>query len=284
MSEPTNEFVAMIDSMRGARWISWAQNGEDVLLRRCFDERPGFYINIGANHPTVGSATRHFFDLGWRGIDVEPLPGLNRMLREARPGNIVLEMAVSDREGEMRLHRAIGISGLSTFSDEAAAQHRARGVKFDEITVHVTTLAKLCEAHCDPAVPIEFLQIDVECHEKQVLAGADFSRWRPKVVVIEALWPSTQTPTHAEWEPLLVDAGYLYASFDGLNRYYVAREHADLVARLAVPPNLFDHFVDHTWLSSLQLAIDTALRAPDAKAELARMKEALARLEAHTMW
>jgi hypothetical protein len=73
-----------------------------------------------------------------------------------------------------------------------------------------------------------------------VLAGADWRRFRPKVVLVEAVAPGTMAPSHAEWEPILFGAGYGFAFFDGLNRFYVADEAAALKARFPEKPASWD--------------------------------------------
>ena len=70
----------------------------------------------------------------------------------------------------------------------------------------------------------EFLKVDVEGAEADVLRGADFSRFRPKVIVVEAIKPLSLEPAWDEWEPLLARHGYAYVWDDELNRYYVAEE------------------------------------------------------------
>ncbi len=80
--------------------ISYAQRGEDVVLDRVFGQQPaGFYADVGANDPIVDSVTQHFYVKGWSGINIEPLPDPFRRLAEARPKDINLNLAVSDRKG-----------------------------------------------------------------------------------------------------------------------------------------------------------------------------------------
>lgn len=93
----------------------------------------------------------------------------------------------------------------------------------------VTTLAKLCEAH--DVGPIDFLKIDVEGGEADVLLGGDWKRFRPKVIVSEAVAPGSGDPAWQEWEPFLLAQGYRFVLFDTLNRFYVAQECPDIIAR-----------------------------------------------------
>ncbi len=93
----------------------------------------------------------------------------------------------------------------------------------------MTTLAELCERHGVGA--IDFLKIDVEGAESDVLLGGDWKRFRPKVIVAEAVSPMASEPSWQEWEPFLLAQGYQFALFDTLNRFYVAQEHPDIMAR-----------------------------------------------------
>ena len=74
---------------------------------------------------------------------------------------------------------------------------------------------------------IDFLKVDVEGAEADVLAGGDFKRFRPKVIVVEAVAPGSGEPAWQDWEPMLLAQGYRFALFDTLNRFYVAEEHPD---------------------------------------------------------
>ena len=80
---------------------SYAQNFEDLMLYRALGwVEHGFYIDVGAQHPEVDSVSKAFFDRGWRGVHVEPVPYYADLLREARPGDQVIEAAISDRVGQ----------------------------------------------------------------------------------------------------------------------------------------------------------------------------------------
>jgi FkbM family methyltransferase len=227
--------------------ISYGGNHEDVVLARVFDAQPrGFYIDVGANHPTWGSLTKHFYDRSWTGINVEPQPDLYALLKAERPNDLNLQCGIGKSESKLTLYAAMEplYRGLATF-DRAQAELHAKELRiaFEEVTVPVTTLAKLCKQHVRQ--PIDFLSIDVEGHEREVLLGADFKRYRPRVLIIEATQPMQQVPTHDKWEELLLKADYLYALFDGANRFYVRAEDRELLPRLSMPVSSFDKYVPH---------------------------------------
>jgi hypothetical protein len=110
---------------------------------------------------------------------------------------------------------------------DVARQVHTLGARSQTKRLPITTLAALCERH--QIGQIDFLKIDVEGAEDEVLRGADWRRWRPRVVLLEALAPGTLAESHREWEPFLIDQGYSFVLFDGLNRFYVAREESTLL-------------------------------------------------------
>ncbi|MEX2120123.1 MAG: FkbM family methyltransferase [Pirellulales bacterium] len=259
--------------------ISYAQNREDVLLARLFAAgHRGFYIDVGANDPLHDSVTRYFYERGWCGINVEP-GRIFEKIPAARPRDVNLNVALSDEAGTAMLYEFPNFPGSSTFCPREAEVHRReRGFECRQRAVEVTTLADVCRQHASG--PIDFISIDVEGHERQVLSGGDWRRWRPVAVVVEATRPNTTIATHGEWEHLLLAAGYLYAAFDGINRYYIRAEDRHLVERLAAPANVLDDFVSYQVERSERLLAETRRQlgeldqaANDLKARLQSLEE-----------
>jgi tetratricopeptide (TPR) repeat protein len=121
--------------------------------------------------------------------------------------------------------------------------------------VPVYTLAGLL-GQLRPAGEIHLLSIDVEGAEAAVLAGMDWARFRPWLVVIESTIPGLPTPNFADWEPYLLAQSYEFTYFDGVNRFYVAAEHAELKAHFNLPPNVWDDFKSYE-LTSAQSALQS---------------------------
>jgi FkbM family methyltransferase len=252
--------------------ISYAQNSEDVVLARALaNVEGGFYIDVGAAHPVYDSVTKHFYDRGWRGINIEPHPGFFKLLAEERPRDINLNVGLSDQPGQLTFYEHPTLAGSSTFVPEVASAYRAAGVKLRERTVEVTTLAAVCERHVEGE--IDFLKIDVEGHEEAVLAGADFRRFRPRVLVIEVIDPETQRLLDQPWEPRLVAAHYEAALFDGVNTFYVREE--DLESRrvaLSAPANSLDDYKRHRHIEEI-VKLNAAARS--TRREIRKLTAAL---------
>jgi FkbM family methyltransferase len=223
--------------------VSYAQNQEDILLDRVFAKRSGFYVDVGANDPVFHSVTKFFYDLGWHGINIEPNPALHARLVCARERDVNLNFGVSNAEGILTFYDVPEFHGWSSFEVAFANSYRAQGVEVLERPIAVTTLSTICEQHVHEQ--IDFLKIDVEGFERLVLEGFDLRRWRPRVIVMEATWPQT-------WEHLILATDYRFALFDGLNRFYVRAEDAELIEPLSTPVSVLDGFVPYEYVRILE--------------------------------
>ena len=169
-------------------FISYAQNFEDVMLWRALRHvENGFYIDLGAGHPDDFSVTRAFYDRGWRGINVEPTSRIMR-LAGARPRDVNIHAAVGHRADKLTLFVVEDNKDISTLDPMIAEEHRIAGWTIGESQVPVVTLADICREHV--RTDVNFLKIDVEGAERDVLLGADLERFRPWIVIVEATAPN----------------------------------------------------------------------------------------------
>lgn len=235
------------------KFLSYAQNFEDVILNRVFKGKDdGFYIDVGAAHPTGHSVTKNFYDRGWCGINVEPGSTIFGLIEAERGRDINLNIALSDKEGRITFYEAPDSIGVSTVTDSFRDHWNTKdGVEFVQKEVPVRTLAQICEEHVKDR-PIDFLKIDVEGHELAVLNGGDFSRWRPRVVLAEG--------PREQYDAPLIAAGYLHAAWDRVNHYFVREEDRDLIPLLAPPVSLvvdnFELYEDLKLARDLQWRLD----------------------------
>lgn len=244
------------------KMISYAQNFEDVMLWRVLKHIPkGFYVDVGAWSPNNDSVTRHFYENGWNGINIEPNPEFQQQYLQARPKDINLGVALSDEIGIAEIY-FVSNPGLSSL-DKAIAQGHT-GCTTIPSKVDVTTLQAIFSQYA-PDQEIHFLKVDVEGLEKKVLLGNDWSKYCPWIVVVEATHPMSQVENYEEWEFILLEAHYLFAYADGLNRFYVAPKHKELLEAFKYPPNVFDDFV---------LAIEINLQNQVINIDFAAQKQA----------
>lgn len=217
---------------RAARPLSYAQNMEDYHLWLALGGgEPGFYIDIGAGHPVADNVSCWFYERGWSGIVVEPQAALASLYAHIRPRDLVYEGLVGRELGTSQLHVFSRLHGLSTTVLDNAESSRVHGDDYISHDLPMLTLAALCERY--GAGRIDFLKIDVEGAEADVLAGNDWNRFRPGIVVAEAIDPATNAPTFQKWESILLQAGYRFRLDDTLNRFYVAEERHDIMEKLS---------------------------------------------------
>lgn len=175
----------------------------------------GYFVEIGANDPVDQSQTHHLEQIGWRGLLVEPLPDMADRLRQSRNATVVQcaasSMANSGRE--LPLKRA-GVH--STLNDNFAARKVTADEKTEE-GVLCRTLDQILSEHAAPR-NLEFLSIDVEGHEPEVLDGFTIDRWKPQLILIE------DHLTHLRTHRRLTDSSYDLVLRTGHNNWYVPRE------------------------------------------------------------
>jgi hypothetical protein len=164
---------------------------------------------------------------------------------------------------------------------DVAAANRQAGWESEERIVERTTLADICRRHA-PA-DIHFLKVDVEGAEQAVLAGADFDSFRPWVVLVEATKPMSREQSHEAWEAILSTAGYRFVWFDGLNRFYVARERdAALGECFTLPPNVFDDFLRAVDTEATRKVAECQAEVQQSRAEAERSRAEAERSRADT--
>jgi FkbM family methyltransferase len=211
--------------------LSYAQNLEDYHLSLAFAGQPtGTYIDIGGGHPVAGSVSFWFYERGWRGIVVEPQETLAALHRRVRPRDTVVSSLIGRENGDATLFVVDRLHALTTTVEAYADNARNFGAGVRSVTLPAMTLADLCSSH--GVTTIDFLKIDVEGAEADVIAGGDWRRYRPKVVVVEAIKPLSGEPAWEAWEGMLLAQGYRFVLFDTLNRFYAAEEHPEILARL----------------------------------------------------
>ncbi|MEH2040891.1 FkbM family methyltransferase [Nostoc sp.] len=226
-------------------FISYAQNFEDVLLNRVFKHKnQGFYIDVGALDPLFDSVTKAFYDIGWSGINIEPIKECYKLFEEERQRDINLNIALGNSEGILEFFQVVGQPGNSTLNKELAYKiAKEKGLDVSKYPVPVKTLAEVCKKYVNQK--IDFLKIDVEGVEEEVILGGNWDIFRPTILVIEATLPDTNIRCENNIPIFLMGKGYQKVFFDGINDYYLSEESGDLVKYFGFPVNTLDDYIDN---------------------------------------
>lgn len=195
------------------------QELEDTLKADFFGAlRDGYFVEVGANEPQRASQTWDFEQRGWRGILVEPQPDLAERLRRERNAQVVAA-ACSRPENDGR-RMTLQLAGPHSSMTEVVPG----ATKFGRIEVPVRTLDAILQQASAPA-PIDFVSIDVEGHELDVLQGFDLERWRPRLILVEDHLAQLAAHRH------LTRAGYRLIRRTGFNSWYVPQAQAPRLGR-----------------------------------------------------
>jgi FkbM family methyltransferase len=170
--------------------LSYSQEGEDLVLARILGKlgsTSGFFVDIGAHHPKRFSNTYYFYKRGWRGINVDALPGTKQLFQRMRSRDTTIECGVGSQEGVLR-YFSFNEPALNTFSEEEAKKKDIAPYRIvNTLQIPVVTLKKILDENLPRGQQIDFITIDVEGFDHDVISSNDWNRYRPRVVLVELL-------------------------------------------------------------------------------------------------
>lgn len=190
----------------------YSQGGEDAILQGIFRQKlkrgePGFFVDVGAYHPFIHSNTHYFYIRGWRGINIDPRPGGMDIFNKIRRRDINLETAIGTEGGTATYYLIDKDSTMNSFSQENLREHGLLEYVKEEIPILTTTLEAVFEEYL-PEKEIDFLSIDVEGLDYEVLQSNNWVKFKPKVVVIELSCTTIDEIKENKTASLLIELGY----------------------------------------------------------------------------
>ena len=168
---------------------SYSQEGEDMILRRLFEKQQnGFYVDVGAHHPKRFSNTYFFYKQGWNGINIDAMPNSMKAFNDIRPRDINIEKPISEKK-QILTYYAFNEPALNGFSKELSERRAKQDNCIIEFTkdIETATLEEIFENNLPDNQCIDFLSIDVEGLDFNVLKSNNFLKYKPKVILIEIL-------------------------------------------------------------------------------------------------
>lgn len=200
-------------SLFGIEFVSHGQNLEDDIIWVLSDRKKnGFYVDIGAHNPIRFSNTYKLFREGWRGINIDPLPGCMDLFDKQRPHDTNLNIGCSKDAGEL-MYYSFDEPAYNTF-DSARADiviENGYSVFKEKLIVPVERLDVILDKYLDNR-KIDVLTLDVEKRELDVLESNDWEKYRPEIIVMESLVSVNESLDNIYNDPTvayLIDKGYI---------------------------------------------------------------------------
>jgi FkbM family methyltransferase len=197
-------------SLKNYSTVSFSQEGEDLILKRLFEgKKNGFYIDVGAHHPFRFSNTYLFYLNGWSGINIDAMPGSMSLFQKYRPRDTNLEIGVSFSEQNLTYH-IFNETALNTFSvKEAELKNGYRGYYIEKsIQVITYPLSEIIKTYKPISKEIDFLSIDVEGLDFEVLKSNNWDEYKPEIILIESLRKDIEDLNQDEIYLFLKNNGY----------------------------------------------------------------------------
>jgi hypothetical protein len=206
--------------------VSYSQAGEDMVATYFFGHfkfKEITYLDIGAYDPILINNTYHFYELGWRGVLVEPNVGITPKLRSVRPRDTVLEAGIGIGKPGAADYYVMSVPSWSTF-DKAEADHQTK-VTGGRVTISevrkmpLLNINDVMAEHFNGKAP-SFVSIDAEGWHYPILKSIDFARFRPPVICIETLI-SGESRTIPEIPAFMIKQGYIARGGSFVNTIFV---------------------------------------------------------------
>ena len=199
--------------------LTYSQFGEDAILKVFFwGQKPGFYIDVGCNHPTKMNNTYLLYQRGWRGINIDGNQSLINKYKRCRKRDTNLAVIISDTERPVLFHVSDN-DHVSTIDESYKAQTNWEYPKSQQVQAY--TLNTILGRHLPEGTAIDLLCVDVEGHDLQVLRSIDLAMYKPTMIVVEMHHFTLETAGSFEVYNYLLQQGYKLKYFSVINGYFV---------------------------------------------------------------
>ncbi len=201
--------------------ISYAQSGEDLILKNLFENKAnGFYVEIGAFHPFIISNTNLFYkDLNWKGINIDPNPFAIEKFNQHRPNDINLNIAIANTNSKLKYYFVDDTNSMNSMSEEFLIKRGVDPEKIKNVEINCFPLKDVFEKYLPKNQKIDLFNIDVEGLELEVLKSNDWSKYKPEVIIMECESSSIDDLMKIETVQFLLNlnfiiVGYIYSDKD----------------------------------------------------------------------
>jgi FkbM family methyltransferase len=208
-----------VRALDGGRRRAYSQTGEDLALSCILRSEPGFYVDVGCNHPTRNSNTFALYKVGWRGICIDANAGLIEQFKRLRPRDVSICVAISDEEKDV-VFTEFENDHFSSLDAEHVASCKTSTAIARQRILKTRTLSAILN-QCNSPRAFDLLSIDAEGHDASVLRSIDLDLYQPEVIVVEMHGFDINRPHDNDIYQYLTARNYRLAGFLVLNGYFV---------------------------------------------------------------
>lgn len=166
--------------------ISYSFSGVDIIIKNIFRNiSKGFYVDVGCQHPIKNNNTYMLHKKGWYGVNIDLDKDNIELFNTARPNDMNINIAVSDKQKEVDLFFYHKKSPINTIEKNISKFQKAKVSSIKKI--QTDTLTNIISKTKYKDKIIDLLSVDVEGHELNVLMGLDFKIYSPKIIIVEFL-------------------------------------------------------------------------------------------------
>jgi FkbM family methyltransferase len=206
---------------------SFAQEGEDMIMNRFFEHKAkGVYVDVGAHHPFRFSNTAFFYRKGWTGINIDPLPSAAPLFKKYRKRDVNIQKGVSLEEKQLTYY-SFNEPAYNTFSEEKANEYINANLVLPDvqkIKIDTVPLRKILDEHIPARTTIDFLTIDTEGLEMEVLRSNNWEKYRPSIIILESHLIEIEKFLNSELNLFMKDLGYSLVAKSYYSYFYKKNE------------------------------------------------------------
>ena len=212
---------------------SYSQEGEDRILARLFNQKTGFYVDVGAHHPRRFSNTFLFYKRGWSGINIDAMPSSMDAFCRERPRDINLEIPIA-RERKTLTYFEFNDPALNSFSETLSHSRKPPYKIIATRELETYPLKDVLEKYMPQMQQIDFLSVDVEGLDFEALQSNDWLKFRPSVVLVE---DAKRSISHIQQSPiyqLLLKYNYQLYAKSANTCFYLSDEFLESIGKSTI--------------------------------------------------
>lgn len=225
-----NLIILLLYKLNKLNYSALPQEGENAILRRLFPYNNGFYVDIGAYHPLFFSNTSMLYKFGWSGINIEPNYVNFKKFKKHRKRDVNLNCAISGNTNELYYYEYLE-PALNTTSEIQVQERKKQGINYiNKRVIRCEKLGEILKKFCRKK-RIDFLNIDTEGTEAEILKTNNWKKFKPKVIFCEILNCDLEQAIKNKITIFLKTKGYvIFAKFYN-NAVYVHRSFYKNISR-----------------------------------------------------